>query len=601
LLTQTLLTQAVAFHQAGNLAEAKRLYEQVLRTDPRNFPAQYQLALLLYQQQEPDALPAVEAALKLSPENREALLLHSVLLLGRGQCEPALASISKITANNPRDLQAWHNRGVILTRLERFQDAVTSYEHALAVAPNAESWDGHGSALQLLGRYDEALRSFDNALTLAPRFVGALCHRGSVLMDLKRYADAVSSFEAALSLSPDTFEAWSNRGSALYEMQRMPEALESYDRALALRPRHAPDWVNRGKALEVLERVEDAVASYDRALSIAPDNAEAWYARSLTLRSMHKFAEALDDVDKALAIDPTARRALVQRAWLLCELNDVAQGLALMAQAADDAIKSGLLAALPTSPHKERHDVEQRAYLAAQGIVLEDGEYHFAEGGRLAGPAVNPANIDAASKQWGKREPRIAVIDNLLTHEALERLRRFCWESTIWHKSYKDGYLGAMPEQGFACPLLAQIAEELRDTFPTIIGDNRLRMMWGFKYDSRLKGIGIHADQAAVNVNFWITPDEANLNPDGGGLIVWDAAAPDDWDPAKYNGDEPGTRDFLAKAGAKPVKVPYRANRAVIFDSDLFHETDAIEFKEGYLNRRINLTMLYGRRTYYGR
>ena len=44
------------------------------------------------------------------------------------------------------------------------------------------------------------------------------------------------------------------------------------------------------------------------------------------------------------------------------------------------------------------------------------------------------------------------------------------------------------------------------------------------------------------------------------------------------------------------MRVPYRANRAVIFDSDLFHETDTIRFKDGYLNRRINVTMLYGRR-----
>jgi hypothetical protein len=44
------------------------------------------------------------------------------------------------------------------------------------------------------------------------------------------------------------------------------------------------------------------------------------------------------------------------------------------------------------------------------------------------------------------------------------------------------------------------------------------------------------------------------------------------------------------------VTIPYRANRAVIFDSDLFHETDRIEFRDGYKNRRINITMLYGRR-----
>jgi hypothetical protein len=62
------------------------------------------------------------------------------------------------------------------------------------------------------------------------------------------------------------------------------------------------------------------------------------------------------------------------------------------------------------------------------------------------------------------------------------------------------------------------------------------------------------------------------------------------------NGDNQAMRDYLASHGARPIRVPYRQNRAVIFDSDLFHETDTIRFKDGYLNRRINVTMLYGRR-----
>jgi hypothetical protein len=157
-----------------------------------------------------------------------------------------------------------------------------------------------------------------------------------------------------------------------------------------------------------------------------------------------------------------------------------------------------------------------------------------------------------------------------------------------------------MPETGFACPLLAQIADELRDVFPTVIGEHGLRLLWGFKYDSSLSGIPMHADQAAVNVNFWITPDEANRDPQSGGLVVWDVKAPLDWDFARYNIDDVAIRAFLAENGAKPITIPHRANRAVIFDSDLFHETDTIVFKDGYQNRRINVTMLYGRRVFYG-
>ncbi|MCS5516925.1 hypothetical protein NWF32_24530 [Pseudomonas qingdaonensis] len=36
-------------------------------------------------------------------------------------------------------------------------------------------------------------------------------------------------------------------------------------------------------------------------------------------------------------------------------------------------------------------------------------------------------------------------------------------------------------------------------------------------------------------MNFWITPDEANLDRDSGGLVVYDVEAPSDWDFETYN------------------------------------------------------------------
>jgi hypothetical protein len=120
--------------------------------------------------------------------------------------------------------------------------------------------------------------------------------------------------------------------------------------------------------------------------------------------------------------------------------------------------------------------------------------------------------------------------------------------------------------------------------------------MWAYKYDSKLEGIGLHADAAAINVNFWITPDEANLDPDHGGLVVYDREAPADWDFAKFNNNLPAIRQFIDESGSHPVTVPYRQNRAVIFNSDLFHNTDRFAFAPGYENRRINITMLFGER-----
>jgi hypothetical protein len=82
-------------------------------------------------------------------------------------------------------------------------------------------------------------------------------------------------------------------------------------------------------------------------------------------------------------------------------------------------------------------------------------------------------------------------------------------------------------------------------------------------------------------------------------MVVWDAVPPPEWEFRRANGDSEAIKAFLEGAGARATTVPYRENRAVVFDSNLFHKTDRIAFREGYENRRINVTMLYGRRNFF--
>ncbi len=98
-------------------------------------------------------------------------------------------------------------------------------------------------------------------------------------------------------------------------------------------------------------------------------------------------------------------------------------------------------------------------------------------------------------------------------------------------------------------------------------------------------------------MNIWITPAEANLDPRTGGLLLYDVAAPRDWDFATYNNNVGVKINALLEAKrARPTHIPYGYNRAVIFDSDLFHATPSIRFKSGYENRRMNVTVLFGAR-----
>jgi hypothetical protein len=215
---------------------------------------------------------------------------------------------------------------------------------------------------------------------------------------------------------------------------------------------------------------------------------------------------------------------------------------------------------------------------------------------RALSTAWDPETVEG---RYLSEPPGCVVIDDFLAPKALEQVQRFCLESTVWSGTrYAEGRLGAFFVDGFNAPLLLQAAEELRSAFPRVIGDRHpLRQMWGFKYSPTSgRQSTTHADFAAVNVNFWITPTDANLDPETGGLIVWDLAAPLSWNFKTYNERPDLINNYLRDSAARAVRIPYRENRAIVFNSDLFHATAPIRFRNKYEQRRVNITFLYGDR-----
>lgn len=84
------------------------------------------------------------------------------------------------------------------------------------------------------------------------------------------------------------------------------------------------------------------------------------------------------------------------------------------------------------------------------------------------------------------------------------------------------------------------------------------------------------------------------MDKDTGGLVIYTSKPNQDMDFVSYNTDTQQLQEFLKSNDYHNITVPFRENRAVIFDSALFHHTDKFHFREGYENRRINLTLLYG-------
>jgi len=229
--------------------------------------------------------------------------------------------IEKALSLTPDFADALNSRGLALQGLERYDEALASYDKALSVYPDCvEALSNRADVLRQFVRYDEALASYDKALTIKPEYAEALIKRGDTLQELKRYDEALASYDGALAIKPDHAGALSNRGLALHELKRYDEALASYDKALSVRPDYAEALFNRGLALHALKRYDEALASYDRVLTIKPDYVEALSSRAAVLRELERYDEALAGYEQALKMKPDYAEALIDRGFVLQRL-----------------------------------------------------------------------------------------------------------------------------------------------------------------------------------------------------------------------------------------------------------------------------------------
>lgn len=641
---QNLLDTAVQHHSAGRLVEAEDGYRKVLEALPENPVALQLLGVIAYQVGDMrSAFDLISEAVAIDPKYAEAHFHLGLVCKALGHFDEAIESYRRSIALNPGHPQAHNNLANTFQAVGFFDKAAESYRKALSFDPNyVNALSNLGVVLAKLRLPDEAVQSCQQAVQLDPKNADVHSNLGFVFLEFGKPEDAISCFRTALAIEPEDPETHNNLGNAFQEHDRLEDAILSYQKAVQLAPDYTDAQNNLGNVFHELERYDDALSCYRAVLGLEPENVDAHNNLGLVLQDQGRFVDAVASYQKAIAIDPDYANAHSNLGLSLNALSQTERSVehfdTYLKLTRGPNFDSSGKAFRTISKAKIDHDIEQFRYLDARFggagefaahaakyeilrdqiswptgddflVSLSDEQYepikasynrpiHRADAPRVPGSALSK-EIDVANvtRLYLENTPGMVAVDGILAPDAMKSLRRFLLESTVWFDfRYRGGYLGAFLNEGLACPLLFQIAEGFQQKFPEIFQDHKLLQCWAYKYDSRMKGIDVHADAAAVNVNFWVTPSSSNLNSESGGLVVHKVEAPLDWRFNSYNTDQPRIREFLEETDSGKMVVPHAENRVVMFNSDLFHETDTIEFKPGYENRRINVTMLFGHR-----
>lgn len=174
-----------------------------------------------------------------------------------GQLETAIQHYDEALQLQPDLAEVWNNRGVALTRLQRYHEAIVSYERAIQLRGHyADAWNNRGVALGKLNHYDAAILSYQRAIELKPNYMDAWNNCGFALAKIKKYDEAISSYNQAAKIRPDFYRIWYNKARCYALQGKVELALENLKRAIRLNPDVCKKLVKRETDFDLIRQDE---------------------------------------------------------------------------------------------------------------------------------------------------------------------------------------------------------------------------------------------------------------------------------------------------------------------------------------------------------
>jgi protein O-GlcNAc transferase len=321
---RAILEQARTHHIAGQLADAARLYRQVLRTDAREPDANHNLGLIAASEGQYDAALAMfQKALSVYPMHPQFLasLAGTLLTMGRnrdardalqrgfqrGVRNAALEALFQQAQAlpDPNRLSAHAEAALLQLFKLGLHDALQQEVRRLLVQfpENGFLWKTLGASLHIDGKDGpEALAALRKAAELLPEHADAQNNLAVALGRRGDFAGAAHYSRRALQAAPQFIEALRNLAGALHAMGDPAAALEYCNKMIALRP-DANARINLAMCLRDLGRPQKALEQLDIAAHEGCDSAELHCNVGIVLQIRGRIDEAIAAYHRALERD----------------------------------------------------------------------------------------------------------------------------------------------------------------------------------------------------------------------------------------------------------------------------------------------------------
>jgi Tfp pilus assembly protein PilF len=294
--------QGIAAYANGDLAEAKKAFQEAVSADSRAYQAHYSLGVVLERLNDANAQSEYRQAFTIQPDYEPAILAYALYIANRGSLTEAEGFINQKRSQLP------NSAGVIAALAEiKSMQRDTSAAQQLAQEALKKNSD-YRPAMVTIARDHYRNRRLDLSLYALQAILdgfgednpprdrdNADAHflRGIILKEEGRRAAAISEFRQAVTGRPDLVAARVELAAYLLEAGNASEAQPHLEKALKFEPNNVIAHLNLGDALRLAGRVVDAKQQFDWVLSHDTSLAQVHYDLGL----LYLFAPSVPGMD----------------------------------------------------------------------------------------------------------------------------------------------------------------------------------------------------------------------------------------------------------------------------------------------------------------
>lgn len=399
--------------------EALRKLEQVVELDAGRIEPQMSIAKLnllpggSMEAAAAAAEKAVELAANRPKELSAALVLRSATV--GDDTERRLADLSQAVKIDPDNVEAVRARGFMLLAMDQPEKAIEDIEAWLKLDPqNIDQWRVAAVAFAQREKVDEALRLLDLGLEANPE--SSLLHsdRAQIRAANEDNEGALADAARAIELDGDNFEAWLQQASLQVQTDQFDAALESVnrvldenafdERALWLRSivlvqqekyedslrdlrwltENVPDKpgyrLQFAGVLNAAKQPRKAIEAYDEFIAEFEGLADGYRGRGDAWLSLGEHAKAIKDYEQALELESDNSGLLNNFAWLLAtspvdELRDGKRAIEMATQACElTEFKAAHILSTLASGYAETGDFVAAREWAEKAVALAESD-----------------------------------------------------------------------------------------------------------------------------------------------------------------------------------------------------------------------------------